>query len=322
MKFPALGVSLQNQLRDAAARALFGLGASKAILRRERRRPIVLLYHNPNPAIFSQHLDFLAEHYAFVASPGTGDEGMAFERPSVSFTFDDGYRGVHTDILPLLRQANAPATMFIPTAFLGKRFGYEALKLALQKTPLASCSFDGRRIELGSVGQRKDAWHTLTAALKLRSAQERDDRIDGIIDELSVSVADIRGADVLARDELRVMSEQLEIGSHTVTHPNLSRLGRAEASRELTDSKAEIEDITGKPCRVFAYPIGRRDDYTPETVEVVARAGYCKAFTAVPTTSADSDFEYPRVGVGDQDSVELLCFKLSMVWPELFRMLI
>jgi peptidoglycan/xylan/chitin deacetylase (PgdA/CDA1 family) len=242
--------------------------------------------------------------------------------PSVAFTFDDGYRGVHTDLLPILRRAKAPATMFIPTAFLGKRFAYEALKLALQKSPLQSLLFDGRRLALGDAGQRKDAWHTLVAALKLESAHVRDERIDAIIDELQVPAADIRAADILSESELKVMAEQLEIGSHTVTHPNLSRLGREEARREMADSKTQIETITGKPCRLFAYPIGRSEDYTRETVELLGGVGFAKAFTAVPTTSADSDFEYPRVGIGDGDSVATLCLKLSLLWPALFRLLV
>ncbi len=321
MSSPVISVSRQNKLRDAAASALFRVGASEALLRREQDRPIVLLYHNPDPPIFSQHLEFLARHYAFVAAPGA--EGSAGSRgPSVAFTFDDGYRGVHTDILPLLRQAKAPATMFIPTAFLGKRFGYEALKLALQKSPLSAFVFEGRRLELGGAGQRKDAWHTLVATLKLVPADVRDERIDGIIAELGVSTAEIRGADILSESELKVMSEQLEIGSHTVTHPNLSRLDRDETRRELLDSKTQIEAITGKRCHVFAYPIGRSEDYTRETVDVLSRAGYAKAFTAVPTTSAEGDFEYPRVGISDRDSVATLCLKLSVFWPALFRLLV
>jgi peptidoglycan/xylan/chitin deacetylase (PgdA/CDA1 family) len=320
MSLPAVSISLQNKIRDLAASSLFKLGASEALLRREATRPVVLLYHNPNPAIFQQHLAFLAEHYAFVPAPGL--EGASAPGPSVAFTFDDGYRGVHVDILPLLRQAKAPATMFIPTAFLGKRFGYEALKLALQKSPQRSVTFQGRRLVLDSAAQRKDAWHALVAELKLLPAATRDERMTAIIADLAVPAADIAGAEIVTEGELQRMAEQLEIGSHTVTHPNMARLGPDETRRELLDSKAQIEAITGKPCRLFAYPIGRSEDYTRATVSALQHTGYAKAFTAVPTTSAASDFEYPRVGVGDQDSVETLCLKLSRVWPVLHRLLI
>jgi peptidoglycan/xylan/chitin deacetylase (PgdA/CDA1 family) len=63
----------------------------------------------------------------------------------------------------------------------------------------------------------------------------------------------------------------MEIGSHTVTHPDLRGLDDAGLEEELVRSKAEIEHLTGEPCRTFAYPYGLRD----ERVErAVAAAGY------------------------------------------------
>jgi len=47
-----------------------------------------------------------------------------------------------------------------------------------------------------------------------------------------------------------------ELGAHTMTHPDLRALGDAELARELRDSKDAIEQLTGEPCRTFAYPFG------------------------------------------------------------------
>jgi peptidoglycan/xylan/chitin deacetylase (PgdA/CDA1 family) len=48
-----------------------------------------------------------------------------------------------------------------------------------------------------------------------------------------------------------------EIGSHTVTHPDLSRLDEAALERELGDSKTELEQRLQRPVRSLAYPYGR-----------------------------------------------------------------
>ena len=48
-----------------------------------------------------------------------------------------------------------------------------------------------------------------------------------------------------------------EIGSHTVSHPDLGRLGPKEARRELGDSKKTLEDRLQRPIRWLAYPFGR-----------------------------------------------------------------
>ncbi len=45
-----------------------------------------------------------------------------------------------------------------------------------------------------------------------------------------------------------------EIGSHTVSHPNLSELNEDSARVELELSKAIIEREIGKPCLTIAYP--------------------------------------------------------------------
>jgi peptidoglycan/xylan/chitin deacetylase (PgdA/CDA1 family) len=51
----------------------------------------------------------------------------------------------------------------------------------------------------------------------------------------------------------------VEIGAHTCTHPDLTRLPPAEIRAEIGASKAIIEDMLGAAVRSFAYPFGRYD---------------------------------------------------------------
>lgn len=62
-----------------------------------------------------------------------------------------------------------------------------------------------------------------------------------------------------------------ELGAHTMTHPDLRSLDGATLRRELRESKAAIEDLTGEPCRTFAYPFGSAGE---REVEAVAEAGF------------------------------------------------
>ena len=39
-------------------------------------------------------------------------------------------------------------------------------------------------------------------------------------------------------------------------HRDLRKLTEDELRRELEESKAKIEDLTGRACRTFAYPFG------------------------------------------------------------------
>jgi len=80
------------------------------------------------------------------------------------------------------------------------------------------------------------------------------------------------GGRLLTRDETAELSARgMEVGSHAMTHGDLRKLDDAALDAELTESKAAIEEVTGKGCRVIAYPFGLHD----ERVESAAmRAGY------------------------------------------------
>jgi peptidoglycan/xylan/chitin deacetylase (PgdA/CDA1 family) len=52
----------------------------------------------------------------------------------------------------------------------------------------------------------------------------------------------------------------MELGAHSVSHPDLVTIGDAELRAELEGSKRAVEEITGEPCRTFAHPFGSCDD--------------------------------------------------------------
>lgn len=110
-------------------------------------------------------------------------------------------------------------------------------------------------------------------------------------------------------DALRALAERgIEIGSHTVTHPHLPRLGDEEIERELRDSRARIEDELGRPCRYLAYPYGESDE---RVRRIVARAaGYAAAFGLARGGQADR-YALPRVGVYRRDTPLRLRLKTS-----------
>jgi peptidoglycan/xylan/chitin deacetylase (PgdA/CDA1 family) len=79
----------------------------------------------------------------------------------------------------------------------------------------------------------------------------------------------------LTWDEVRAMASLgHEIGSHTVTHPDMARVSEEQARRELTESKKVLEDKLARPVRWFAYPFGQREHFLAERVPLVQEAGY------------------------------------------------
>jgi peptidoglycan/xylan/chitin deacetylase (PgdA/CDA1 family) len=80
--------------------------------------------------------------------------------------------------------------------------------------------------------------------------------------------------------------DRVEIGSHTITHRDLTSLSDAEATRELVGSRLALQRHLGHPVRWLSYPAGRTDD---RIVGIARRAGYLLAVTTEPGADQQSD---------------------------------
>jgi peptidoglycan/xylan/chitin deacetylase (PgdA/CDA1 family) len=72
------------------------------------------------------------------------------------------------------------------------------------------------------------------------------------------------------------ISEGHQIGSHTLTHPYLTRISYSQAREEIISSKKKLEDLFNVPIEHFCYPYG---DFEPSIQELVKEAGYSSGST-------------------------------------------
>ncbi len=86
-----------------------------------------------------------------------------------------------------------------------------------------------------------------------------------------------------------LVKEGIEIGSHTLTHPFLTKIPPAEARKEIEDSKKLLEDKLGVEVISFCYPYG---DYNEAVVRMVRDAGYQYAFTTTKGSYAQSPSQW------------------------------
>ncbi len=71
-----------------------------------------------------------------------------------------------------------------------------------------------------------------------------------------------------------------EIAGHGLYHSALDTVGTPLAAYEIAEDKRRLEQISGKPLRMFAYPFGV---YSRETMEALRLAGYRGARTIKST---------------------------------------
>ena len=114
-------------------------------------------------------------------------------------------------------------------------------------------------------------------------------------------------------DELRTLAaDDVEIGSHTISHAHLPRLSDAELDRELGEARGRVEDEIGRPCRFFAYPYGEHD---ARVQDAVRRAGYTAAFALAAGASRANPHALPRIDLYRRDSLLRATLKTSFVKP-------
>jgi peptidoglycan/xylan/chitin deacetylase (PgdA/CDA1 family) len=88
----------------------------------------------------------------------------------------------------------------------------------------------------------------------------------------------------------------MEIGSHSMTHPYLTKSKPDMLTWEIENSKARLEKHTSKPVIAFAYPFGLYDD---NVIAETKAAGYQAAFTIERGIWAGRDriFQLPRIDI-------------------------
>jgi peptidoglycan/xylan/chitin deacetylase (PgdA/CDA1 family) len=121
---------------------------------------------------------------------------------------------------------------------------------------------------------------------------------------------DTRQEKVMTLDQLRQLASDAEfitIGSHTMTHPMLTQIGKKELDEELLGSRKKLEQLLNYEVRLFSFPYGA---FNESAIEASREAGYERVFTALPVLAVSTPGESTtgRVGVGPAD------------WPIEFRL--
>jgi len=127
----------------------------------------------------------------------------------------------------------------------------------------------------------------------------------------------LNGDECLQVEEVKELSRYgIEFGSHSETHRHLQDLEPCEVERELTVSKATIQEALGKEVTLFSYPY-RFPEHKPQFKQHFRRAlldaGYQAGVTTViGRAGLDADVLFlPRIPVNDCDDHELFAAKLD-----------
>ncbi|MFC8997797.1 polysaccharide deacetylase family protein [Streptomyces rochei] len=114
---------------------------------------------------------------------------------------------------------------------------------------------------------------------------------------------------LLTADGVRhAAAEGVEIGSHGLTHVDLTTADDATLKAETAESRALLTELTGAPVTGFCYPYGTVD---ARAAEAVRAAGYAYA-CAIDPGPLTGPHALPRVHVGERDTAVRLLLKTRL----------
>jgi peptidoglycan/xylan/chitin deacetylase (PgdA/CDA1 family) len=123
---------------------------------------------------------------------------------------------------------------------------------------------------------------------------------------------ELKGEEKLSDQQVQELLESgcVELGSHSMTHPNFLRIESEAVRWELEESRRALEQRFAVSVSSFAYPFGL---YRPEQVELVKQAGYSSAVTTregIENADSWQPLELRRIKISGKDS--WLAFLLRM----------
>lgn len=273
---------------------------------------------------FREQLDWVGRHFQVVSCTQVRAhylEGAPLPVNPVLITFDDGYWNNLAMAAPILREYGFPAVFFLSTGYIGTSgpFWFDDLPLRIMKWPAAQIQHPrgGAPLPLPrDPYERRELCRRIGGLCKRIPNSARLAYVDYIRRE--TAEVDLPFDEDMLRilnwDEVRELVRQgFEIGSHTCTHPILSRLEEDEIGRELNDSRTRIEATLGSSCFALAYPNGTVADYDDRVRKRAEAAGFDLAFTMAdrPHGAREDRFTISRLGVPGHVSIPAFTFCVS-----------
>ena len=259
--------------------------------------------------LFGAFLDWVCARYRLMSlnelvrqcqQPRKGEPAIC------AITFDDGWRDNFLHALPLLRQRQLTATIFLPVRFIGteRRFWQERLRVFLKDLDSRNEADSTLKTAMSrfpwcpQLLAREEKFERLRRILLTRPSCEAEEFVD-FLATVAGPLAALTDRAFLDWAEVRAMQDAgMTFGSHTLCHTLLTRAEPAIVEWEIQESRRELTERLGAPLAGFAYPWGATGNYIRERVKA---SGYeCAVTTKEGMVRGGSDpWLLPRIPISD-----------------------
>lgn len=333
--------------KQIAARLLNPVGVSK-ILQNIRSRFLnqlpIITYHRVidtnesypfdknlvscSVATFDHQMQYISKHYNSInfKTLHNWQEGKGnLPKKPIIITFDDGFEDNYSNAYPILKKYGLTATIFVTTENLttGDIFWYDYIAYLILNSQIGEFTLDSINKNFVIEEDQSSRHATLSLLLaelkkcpnesRLKAIQEMTDMFGGVYNDASDEIKSLSRP--FNWDNCREMHNNgIEIGSHSVTHPILSKIDSKSQHYEIHQSKATIEKHLNTQIDAIAFPNGHTEDYTQSVLREVKAAGYNYACTfnkGINKLESLDKFQIARLNIEPKDDLYMLPFTLA-----------
>ncbi|MGF2734993.1 polysaccharide deacetylase family protein [Marinobacter sp. DUT-1] len=286
-------------LKQATYRLAQRFGGLKFTKFLSRHHPKILMYHRitdlpDNEGIpielFQQHVDLIREEFEpmTLSELLTRKERSTIPENAVVVTFDDGYADFADKAFPILAAAKVPATLFVTTGFVNGDIWLwpDQIRYLITHTSVPELKLSAISETFDLMSSRTEVWNVVANYCLTVSNEKKIKIIDEMSRRLEVPLPQKapEGYEAASWTQIKKMVTQgLDVGSHSISHPILTKLSNNQLVMELQNSKKKLELETGKLINIFCYPNGTVYDFDENVKRLLEEVGYQYGVSAYPS---------------------------------------
>jgi peptidoglycan/xylan/chitin deacetylase (PgdA/CDA1 family) len=242
---------------------------------------------------FKEQIEFLSGKFEWVDLDSIRRQAP-FKTHVASLVFDDAFKSVQSNAMPLLQAKGIPFSVFASRhAVLYNRLWVSDLefnKTQLEKD-LPGFSKEIQSVESFQLLQKNSAFHKALHGIALTPYNK---------EQIYLNAEDVK----------LLHSKGVIIGSHAATHANLHFCDETSLKAEITGNKLFLEEILQSSVKHFAIPFGKKEHYTSSALVTAREAGHEFIYSSNPSSFSISAKTrlIPRIGLTENSTMEIMFY--------------
>lgn len=338
--------SVKSAVRTAAAQFYHASGLHQW---RHRGKAVIVMYHRVltpgevlsqavqpgmyvHDTVFAQHMSSLKNNFTVVSLQDLLDmwkrEVWNDRQRYCVITFDDGWLDNYHHAYPILKKLNIPATIFLPTDYVGSRewfwpdqvayicralSGRRNSERAYERFSSVLARHGGQKVGIasdewtrpGEVADRVIEW---CKRLPIESVREL---VAALVAELDVMLPE--GRVIVNWDEVREMSAGgLSFGSHSCSHRIMTTISPDLVWEEVARSRQVLLEQRINYVSAFCYPNGNSDPTIQDQVQTCGYEAAVGVQMGVEGRKPQNRYALRRIGIHNDitNTIPLFCLRL------------